>query len=278
MSKILSFEQEWTRAGNRPQILRYMREAIGVKEVSYSDMTLTNLNIVREYMMERLAQNSVQVYCSIIKSFLNNVCEEVELPTLRFAKALKVKVIPSQHCCLTEDELILFDEYKPKSVTEKNVKILFMRGAFSGARSSDCRTLTMDNVHGDTLSYVSKKTKVAVEQPLHTRLEKYLKMKPSKIVDRSVVNRTIQRICKKLGFTEEITLFCNGRMQTKPKYEWITMHSSRRSYVTALAVRGVPVEVIAKLAGHTNSQTTSKHYVCVDIKDIGADAMSFFNH
>lgn len=277
--QILSFEQEFTRRNpGRVQILRFMREAIGVGEVSYSDMTLTNLNLVREYMMERLAQNSVQVYCAIIRSFLNEVCEEVELPTLRYYKALKVKAIPSQHCCLTEDELILFDKYQPKSETEQNVKILFMRGALSGARSSDCWNMTLDNIHGDTLSYVSQKTKVAVEQPLHKRLKKYLEVQPTREIARAVVNRTIQRICRELGFTEEITLFCNGRMQTKPKYEWITMHSSRRSYVTALAVRGVPVEVIAKLAGHTDSKTTSKHYVCVDIKELGNDALSFFQH
>lgn len=276
--KILSFESEFTRqVEDRPQILRLMREAIGVSEVKWSDLTLTNLNAVRELMLEKLAQNSAQVYCSIIKAFLNSVCEDVKLPTLRFAKALKVKVVPSQHCCLTEDELIMFDEYKPKTRTERNVKILFMRGAFSGARSSDCRLMSTDNVHGETLSYVSKKTKVAVEQPLHSRLVKYLEMEPTKEMARSVVNRTIQRICRKLGFTEDVTLYCNGRMQTKPKYKWITMHSSRRSYVTALAVRGVPVEVIAKLAGHTSSLTTSKHYVCVDTKDVGHSAMEFFN-
>lgn len=279
MNNILSFEQEFCRRNpNRIQILRFMREAIGVKEVQWRHLTLTNLTEVRDLMLKRLAQNSAQVYCSIIKAFLNNVCEDVELPTRRYAKALKVKTVPSQHCCLSEDELILFDQYEPRNETEKNVKILFMRGAFSGARSSDCRNLTPKNIHGDTLSYVSKKTKIAVEQPLHARLVKYLKMKPTKEVDRAVVNRIIQRICKNLGFTEEITLFCNGRMQTKQKYEWITMHSSRRSYVTALAVRGVPVEVIAKLAGHTNSQITSKHYVCVDIKELGDDAISFFNH
>lgn len=276
--KILSFEQEFTRqVKDRPQILRIIREAVGKKEVQWSDLTMTNLNEVRELMLERLAQNSAQVYCSIIKAFLNNVCDEVKLPTMRYAKALKVKSVPSQHCCLTEDELILFDEYKPKSETERNVKILFMRGAFSGARSSDCRQMSTDNVHGGLLSYVSKKTKVAVDQPLHARLVKYLQMEPTKEVSRSVVNRTIQRICKKLGFTEDVTLFCNGKMQTRPKYEWITMHSSRRSYVTALAVRGVPVEVIAKLAGHTNSQTTSRHYVCIDTKNVGDSAMEFFN-
>ena len=278
MNKLLSFEQEFTRQNpQRVQIIRFIREAIGVKEVQWNYLTLVNLNKVRELMLKRLAQNSAQVYCSILRSFLNNVCEDVELPTQRYAKALRVKVIPSQHCCLTEEELILFDKYQPKSETENNVKILFMRGAFSGARSSDCRVLSTDNVHGETLSYVSKKTKIAVEQPLHNRLVKYLRMNPTKEVDRSVVNRTIQRICKNLGFTEEITLFCNGRMQTKKKYEWITMHSSRRSYVTALAVRGVPVEVIAKLAGHTNSQTTSKHYVCVDVNNIGDNAKDFFN-
>ena len=278
MSKILSFEQEFTKRNpERPQILRIMREAIGVNEVRYSDLTMTNLIAVRELMLERLAQNSAQVYCAIIKAFLNNICEDVELPTMRFAKALKVKVIPSQHCCLSEEELIKFDEYVPKSETERDVKILFMRGAFSGARSSDCRVMSTDNIHDDTLSYVSIKTKVAVEQPIHLRLVKYLQMQPRKDIDRSVVNRTVQRICKSLGFTEEITLFCNGKMQTKPKYKWITMHSSRRSYVSALAVRGVPVEIIAKLAGHSNSATTSKYYVCVDIKKLDDGARGFFN-
>lgn len=277
MSKVLSFEQEFERQNpQRFQVLRFMREAIGVKEVQWSDLTMTNLNSVRELMLGRLAQNSAQVYCSIIKAFLNNVCDDVKLPTMRYAKALKVKVIPSQHCCLSEDELMLFDEYVPKSETERNVKILFMRGALSGARYSDCLALSPDNVHDETLSYVSKKTKVAVDQPLHVRLKKYLAIKPTKDVDRSVANRVIHRICKRLGFTEEITLFCNGRMQTKPKYEWITTHSARRSYVTALAVRGVSIEVIAKLAGHTSSQMTSKHYVCIDTKDIGNDARDFF--
>ena len=276
--KILSFEQEFVRRyKNRPQILRIMREAIGVDEVNYSDMTITNLEEVRNLMLSRLAQNSAQVYCAIIKSFLNSISEEVELPTLRFAKALKVKTVPSQHCCLTEEELIMFDEYKPRNQNEADAKILFMRGAFSGARSSDCREMSEDNIHDNVLSYVSIKTKVAVDQPIHSRLIKYLKMQPSRMRDPSSVNRTIQSICRRLGFTEEITLFCNGKTITKPKYKLISSHSARRSYCTALAMRGVPIGVIAKLAGHKNELTTSSHYICVDTKHVGPEAMSFFN-
>lgn len=275
--KLLSFEQEFVRRhNNRPQILRFMREAIGTDEVQYSDLTLTNLERVRDLMLERLAQNSAQVYCAIIKSFLNIISEEVELPTLRFAKALKVKTVPSQHCCLTEEELIKFDEYVPKNQNELDVKILFMRAAYTGARSSDCKVMSENNIHDNTLSYVSKKTKTLVSQPIHIRLQKYISMHPSRIIDPSNVNRIIQRICKKLGFVEETTLFVNGRLQTKPKNEFITIHSARRSYCTALAERGVPVSVITKLAGHKSEIMTSR-YICIDTKKLGNEAMGFFN-
>lgn len=275
--KLLSFEQEWTRRNpNRPQILRFMREAIGTDEVQYSDLTLTNLERVRNLMLESLAQNSAQVYCAIIKSFLNVISEEVELPTLRFAKVLKVKTVPSQHCCLTEEELIKFDNYEPVSQNELDVKILFMRGAFSGARSSDCKMMNEKNVHDKMLTYVSKKTKIKVDQPIHVRLQKYLKMQPSRVIDPTNVNRIIQRICKKLGFDEEITLFINGKMKTKPKYEWITSHTARRSYITALAERGVPISVISKLAGHSSTDMTDR-YICIDTKNLGNEALGFFN-
>ncbi|MBO6031553.1 MAG: hypothetical protein J6Q22_08770 [Prevotella sp.] len=87
-----SFEFEFSvRNPDRPQILRIMREAIGVEEVKWKDLTITNLNSVRDLMLTRYAQNSVQVYCSILKAFLNNVCDEVKLPTMRYAKALNNK-------------------------------------------------------------------------------------------------------------------------------------------------------------------------------------------
>ena len=277
MAKLLSFESEWTRRyPSRVHVLRLMREAVGVKEVSYSDMTMTNLENIRSLMLSRLAQNSAQVYCAILKSFLNAVSEEVDLPTLRFARALRVKPVPSQHCCLTEEELIKFDEYHPRTQNEEDAKILFMRGALSGARASDCRVMSTDNIHDGTLSYVSIKTKIAVEQPIHRRLIKYLQMQPSRERDTKSVNRTIQSICRKLGFTEEITLFVGGKTVTKPKYQLISMHSSRRSFVSALAVRGVPMSIISKLAGHQNTNMTDR-YVAIGVKCLDAETTAFFN-
>lgn len=275
--KLLSFEQEFTRKfPDRFNVIKYMREAINTDEVQYSDLTLYNLEKVRDLMLERLAQNSAQVYCSIIKAFLNDICEEVELPTMRYAKALKVKTIPSQHCCLTEEELVMFDEYKPRNQNEADVKILFMREAYTGARTSDCRLMSEDNIHNDTISYVSKKTKIMVEQPIHKRLEKYIYQHPSKNLNPTTVNRIIQRICRRLCIDEPVTLFVHGKMQTKPKYEFITTHSARRSFVSALVARGVPLGIISKLAGHRDVTMTSR-YIAVGVKSLDAETMAFYN-
>lgn len=257
-------------------LLTRMRCALGVESVKFNDINSVNLHSFKSYMEGEVSNNSLKTYFAVIKSFCSEAYNDGFLSNIKCLSVLKVKTTPSQHCCLTEDELIRFDEYKPRTRTEADVKILFMRGALSGARSCDCAAMTTENMYEGHLTYVSKKTKVGVTQPIHSRLPKYLTMKPSKTHHRSVVNRIIREICKRLGFDEPVTLSKNGRMVTKPKYEWITMHASRRSFCTSLAVRSVPVEVIARLAGHNRSETTSKHYICIDTKDIGDAAMDFF--
>ncbi len=38
----------------------------------------------------------------------------------------------------------------------------------------------------------------------------------------------------------------------KPKYEWITSHTARRSFCTNEFIDGTPVELIMKISGHKN--------------------------
>lgn len=278
MEKKISFEEVF-KARN-PQfafLISRMQCAMGVQEVTFDDINTVNLRKFKDYMEGEVSANSMSTYFAVLKATLNELSNDGLISNPHCIDVLKVKKTPSQHCCLTEEELIKFDEYKPRTKTESDVKILFMRGALSGARSCDCAVMSMDNVCDGTLTYVSKKTKVGVMQPIHHRLQKYLTMQPRKEHARKVVNEVIQTICKRLGFTEPVSLSRNGKMVTKPKYQWITMHASRRSFATSLAVRGVPVETIAKLCGHENSATTSKHYICVDMKNIGSAALSFFN-
>lgn len=253
-----------------------MRDALRVNVIEWDNLTKVNLNTIAEYIRGQVSPNSAVTYLSILKSFLNRYSEEGIIPCKSFHAELTARRVPSQHLALTMEEIIRFDAYEPKTQTERDVKILFMRGCLTGMRLSDALLLTEDNIRDGVLSYVSQKTKVEVRQPVQARLMKYVSDKPSKQHQRSVVNRVIQSICKGLGMTEEVQLFVNGRLRKGEKYKFITMHSSRRSYVSCLAANGVPMSTISKLAGHGSTAMTDR-YVCVDVNKLGEDAMQFFN-
>ncbi len=53
--------------------------------------------------------------------------------------------------------------------------------------------------------------------------------------------------------------------------EGLTFHDLRRTFVTRLSVKGVPLAVVGKLAGHSTLATTQKHYVSTDDPSIIED-------
>ena len=276
MTKVLSFEQEWVRyISDRIQILRFMREAIGVDEVSWQDLTTLNLAKVREFIAEKVAGNSAVTYLAIIKAFLSRYSDENIIPCKNPAKELKAKRVPSEQVVLNADEIALIENYKPKSEKEKWVKAQFLCEYYCLARSSDIQQLTPENIQGDFITYVSQKTKIATTVPLHKNFIKYFKQR-GKTLDRASFNRIIKRICKNCGIDDEVKLFYHGRMQMRKKYELIGSHTARRSGATELARRGVPISTISKMMSHTNEIITSR-YIFANTRNPGEEAMAFFN-
>lgn len=278
MSKILSFEQEWMRTNpERIQILRFMREAIGVEEVNWQDITTLNLGKVRELICERVAGNSACTYLAVIKAFLASYIDENLFPCKNPHKELKAKRVPSQNVYLTEEEIGLIERYEPKSDCERDVKAAFLIECYLGARRSDVEAITSDNITDGRIVYVSKKTHVECSVPIHRNLLKYLCYKPKKKRDRSVANRTIQRIAKDVGIDAEIQIFYHGKLMKLPKYEFVGSHTARRSFCSNLARRGVDIYTIAALAGHNQNITMTQRYIIPDVDDLSREAMSFFN-
>lgn len=273
---VLSFEQEWTRQNNdRIQILRFMREAIGVGEVQWQDLTTLNLSKVRDFITERYAGNTACTYLAIIKAFLARYKDENIIPCNDPVKQLKAKRVPSEQVVLNAEEIKRIEEYIPKNENEQNVKAQFLCEYYCLARSSDIQQLTPENIKGDFLTYVSKKTMVATTVPLHKNFVKYF-LQRGKTLDRASYNRIIKRICKNCGICEEVKLFYHGKMQIRPKYELIGSHTARRSGATELAKRDVPIATISKLMNHKNTLITSR-YIFADTRNLGEAAMSFFN-
>lgn len=284
MSNILSFESEWVRRmPGRIQIIRFMREAIGVKEVKWDDLTAYNLSLVKDYICKRAgSSNTAVTYFADIKRFLTVFRKEGIVPCDEPEAFLKAKKEPQQNVALNEKELNLIVEYYDELMKKKNHKpekdclTLFLLEAFCGARSCDIDVMTASNIVNGMLTYVSIKTHVLATIPVHRRLAELISRKPKTVYSNTTKNRIIKRIAKKVGITQPVTIFYHGQMRTLPKYEYLGTHSARRSFASILSEKGVPIAEIAQYMSHTNTSMTER-YIKVDSHKVSEAALSFFN-
>ena len=283
MAKILSFEQEFTRRQpGRVQLLRFMREAIGVREVQWSDLTRVNLITVADYIKNVVTPNSAVTYFAVLKAFLATFKDEGIIPCSDIQNTLKAKKVPQQNVALTEGEVGRIVAYydcllaSGQRTEEKDVLTLFLLEVFCGARSCDIEQVSSENIINGKLMYVSQKTHVLTRIPAHRRLAELLDRKPRRTYSAMTKNRTIKRVAKRCGINEPVTIYYRGHMQTRPKYEYLGTHSARRTFASILAAKHVPIAEISQYMGHTSISMTER-YIKVDMQQASPEALEFFN-
>lgn len=259
-------------------ILR-MFEAANLCDATWENITKARLQRFIDYMSERLSPNSVNQYATKLKAVLNLYSDEVLLPR-GFAKVLTPKKCAVQNVYLTEEEIEKIVDYEPKNDREALVQAQFVIGAKTLARHSDFVHFDESNIVGENLVYVSQKTKIPASIPVSDTLLRFLKAqkeilaKGVEVAD-DTFNNIIRRICMKCGITEPIKLYRRGETTTKPKWEYVSSHTARRSGVTNLYLRGLDILTIAKIAGHANTATTMG-YVCCGIRELPQEAKEYF--
>lgn len=254
-------------------ILR-MFEAANLCEVTWENITKVRLQRFVDYMAERLSPNSVNQYATKLKAVLNLYSDEILLPR-GFAKILTPKKVASTAVYLTEEELQRLIDYMPKNIREEYVRDMFIISAFTGARHSDALTLAESNINGDTLQYVSVKTKIHVVVPLKPIVREYILNRPKIDIDDKTYNRIIRRICQKCGITDRVKIFKAGEALEGEKWQYIGSHSARRTFASLLYLRRVDLYSISKMLGHTSVKTT-EGYICADIKTASKELMEYF--
>lgn len=280
--KAMSFENEFARMHpDHAFIIRYMREALGVDEVAWDDLTAVNLKAVADHIKARVTSNSARTYFAVLKGFLSLMGQDIDLPDVRFQNILKCRREPQQNVALTGREVARIDAYyqsllgKNTHQVERDVLALFLIECYCGGRGVDVEQMTEANIAEGRLSYVSQKTHILATMPVHRRLRELLGQKPDKEYSRMTKNRVIKNVCKKCGIDEEVTIFYHGKMQTRPKYEYCGFHTARRSFASVLAAKGVPVPEISQYMSHASISMTER-YIKVDRNRASAAAMSFF--
>jgi integrase len=134
---------------------------------------------------------------------------------------------------------------------------LLVFGCLTGLRFSDFSTIKPEDLREKRLYKKQKKSDHWVVVPLREEaysifVQRFKRIIP--VITNPDFNYYIKEVGKLAGISDPITFSHkrgnNDIIQTKPKHQWITSHTCRRSFCTNEFLAGTPVELIMKISGH----------------------------
>lgn len=201
-----------------------------------------------------------------------------------------IKVDDKEIIYLTLDELDRLEKkrFPPARSGMEHVRDVFLFCCFTSLRYSDAAKLRRSDIHDDGLHVVTKKTSDALVIPLnnHSRaiLDKYRDQAFKNdlalpVISNVKMNVYLKTLCQECGIDEPVRIvWFTGNVRHEnvfPKYELITTHAARRTFVVTALRLGIPAEIIMKFTGHS-SFAAMKPYIAI-VNELKEKAMERFN-
>lgn len=180
---------------------------------------------------------------------------------------------------LTPEEIQRMRDYQFKQDEKylEETRDVFLFCCFTGLRFSDVEKLRTSDIKNNFITVVTQKTTdgLRIELNKHSRaiLEKYKhanlpRYKALPVKHNQVMNRQIKDVAQMCGIDEptRIVYFQGSQRQEDvlPKYELITTHCGRRTFVVTALRLGIPAEVIMKWTGHSDFDAMKPYIKIVD--------------
>ncbi len=143
---------------------------------------------------------------------------------------------------------------------------LLVFGCLTGLRFSDFSVIRVDDVRDGMLYKKQCKTKHWVVIPLRDEAN-YIFINNFKrdipTISNPDFNYYVKEVGRVAGLIQPVKhSYLKGSrnfVETKPKYQWITSHTCRRSFCTNEFLAGTPVELIMKISGHKSLKDFYKY-------------------
>jgi integrase len=157
----------------------------------------------------------------------------------------------------------------------ENARALFMVGCYTGLRFSDIVSLRPEHVYGTSLRLTTTKTGDTLVIPLRVEAQRLVTRMMSNQVH-PITNQRLNEYVKELGrlaevdrHTERIRFQGGKRLPgvAVPKYELLTTHTARRTFVSQALKDGMRAETIRRITGHKSLKAFSR-YIEVTDRDV----------
>lgn len=214
-----------------------------------------------------LSTNSIGKLIKNIKLWMGTAHEEDLHSNLIYkARSFKKPVEDAETIYLNEEELQKIRNAILPNYLD-NVRDIFLLACYTGVRSQDYGKLNKNSLinDGTMLKVRTEKTDEEVIIPLHPIakgiLEKY--NGTPRLISNQKFNKYIKMVCQIVGITETVSLTrtCGGKKVTtrRPKCEFVSSHTARRSFATNAYKAGVPSLAIMAITGHRTEKVFLKY-------------------
>ena len=241
---------------------------------------------------EKLSNTTVLKQLGYLKWFLKWAAANKYHNVMDF-KSYKPHLVTTQRkvIFLTVDEInqLLAADIPESRPALERVRDVFVFCCFTGLRHSDAFNLRRSDIKDDCIEITTKKTAdsliIDLNNVSRAILAKYKSCdfpenRALPVISNQKMNDYLEDLCKIAGITKEIRITTyNGGKRTdvvKPKYELITTHAARRSFICNALAAGIPVNVVMKWTGHSDYQAMKPY---IDVADsIKAKEMDKMNN
>jgi len=243
-------------------------------------LTWNNVNInffdklkYYSFSVKDISDNYFSKIVAVLKNFLNWSTEREYTNNTAYRKfyyAEKEKEI----IFLTVAELFHLANFDFKIERLAKARDIYCFGCFTGLRISDINQLRHEQITDNTIIKKIQKTKQLERIPLNKfALEILSKYKDNPIkslpkLSTQKLNKYIKDCCKEAGIDGPVSFidYRAGKANevTKPKYQLITSHTARKTFVTNSLILGMNVKAIKDITGHRKDSTFNKYLKIVE--------------
>ena len=268
-------------------------------DLEFEDLTKQGLSMFVDYMhtvpinskKKGLKNSSIRKNLDNLKWFLRWATEKGYNKELSFTTFQpKLKEVKNTVVYLTWDELMLIYNFTPSSTISnlEKVKDVFCFCCFTSLRYSDVANLKRSNVFEDYILVTTIKTydtlRIELNKYSKAILEKYKDEEYENnlalpVISNQKMNDGLKELGELCGINEPVSItYYKGSEridEVYKKYELLTTHCGRRTFISNAIMLGIPPEVVMKWTGHEDYRTM-KPYIAIADKE-KKNAMDLFN-
>ena len=263
---------------NAEGLIKYYKTK--TKKVQVEEKDTTGKVKIKETEVNVYRNSTIKKNCAFLKWFLrwayNNGYYTGNVHSA-WDYSLKGTNTSKEIIYLEWDEVMTLWKFTSKLESLNRVKDVFLFQCFTGLRYSDVVKLKKSDINGDALHVVTQKT----SDPLSINLNEFSRAILNKyenvpfknglalpVISNQKTNKFIKDLCKEAGInaphTDVYFIGAERIEETKPKWEWLSDHAGRRTFVVTSLALGIDPLTVMKWTGHSTMGAMKPYIAIVD--------------